>query len=257
MTAARRTPDAGTIARRALAVLDEVGHAGFSMRRLGADLGVDPMAVYRRFADQEALFDGVAAALFDEVDVAALPWAGSWREILEGFCRRLGDVLLGYPPAGGVYTTRAGRSPAPAGGAGLRDAAGAPPRRGRLRHPGPAAHGRGRDPGADGAADEPVPDRVRRRARDGAQRHRRRRDPQRPARARLRAVHGARRGGRRGGPRRALRARAGRAARRVRAGDPVTAVETAQVDVPGAQLHVERAGAGPALLLIAGGGGDA
>jgi TetR/AcrR family tetracycline transcriptional repressor len=114
MTAARRTPDAGVIARRALAVLDEVGHAGFSMRRLGADLGVDPMAVYRRFADQEALFDGVAAALFDEVDVAALAWAGSWRETLEGFCRRLRDVLLAHPQAVRVYATRPVRSPAAA-----------------------------------------------------------------------------------------------------------------------------------------------
>jgi TetR/AcrR family transcriptional regulator, tetracycline repressor protein len=112
MIAARRTPEAGIVARRALAVLDEVGHSGFSMRRLGADLGVDPMAVYRRFADQEALFDGVAAALFDEIDVATLPWAGSWRETLEGFCRRLRDVLLAHPQAVRVYATRPVRSPA-------------------------------------------------------------------------------------------------------------------------------------------------
>jgi AcrR family transcriptional regulator len=112
MTAARRTPEPAVVARRALAVLDEVGHAGFSMRRLGADLGVDPMAVYRRFADQEALFDGVAAALFDEVGVATLPWAGSWRETLEGFCRRLRDVLLAHPQAVRIYATRPVRSPA-------------------------------------------------------------------------------------------------------------------------------------------------
>jgi pimeloyl-ACP methyl ester carboxylesterase len=35
------------------------------------------------------------------------------------------------------------------------------------------------------------------------------------------------------------------------------AVEIGSVGVPGARLHVERAGTGPALLLIAGGGGDA
>jgi len=37
----------------------------------------------------------------------------------------------------------------------------------------------------------------------------------------------------------------------------VSAVETLVVPVPGARLHVERRGSGPALLLIAGGGGDA
>src|SRR3954453_1659410 len=112
MTAARRTPEAGGVARRALAVLDERGPAGAARRGLAAGLGVDPMAVYRRFADQEALFDGVAAALFDEIDVATLPWAGSWRETLEGFCLRLRDVLLAHPQAVRVYATRPVRSPA-------------------------------------------------------------------------------------------------------------------------------------------------
>ena len=56
------------------------------------------MAVYRRFADQEALFDGVAAALFDEIDVATLPWAGSWRETLEGLLAK-----WEFPPLDGVF----------------------------------------------------------------------------------------------------------------------------------------------------------
>jgi AcrR family transcriptional regulator len=64
------------IAAVALALIDKAGLVKFSMRKLGSELGVDPMAVYRHFEDQEALFDGIAEALFEELDVDALPWQG-------------------------------------------------------------------------------------------------------------------------------------------------------------------------------------
>jgi AcrR family transcriptional regulator len=38
----------------ALALIDDIGRTSFSMRKLGAELGIDPMAVYRYFSDQEA-----------------------------------------------------------------------------------------------------------------------------------------------------------------------------------------------------------
>ena len=82
------------------------------MRKLGAELGVDPMAVYRYFTDQEALFDGIAETLFLELDVETLPWQGSWREFAEQYARRLRDLLLAHPHAVTLFATRPVRSAA-------------------------------------------------------------------------------------------------------------------------------------------------
>ncbi|MCO6007255.1 TetR/AcrR family transcriptional regulator C-terminal domain-containing protein [Actinoallomurus purpureus] len=109
---ARAPLDRGQIVSAALALIDADGLPKFSMRRLGAALGVDPMAVYRHVADQEALFDGIAEAIFDEVDVASLPWDGTWRELAERYCHRLRDALLRHPHAVTIFATRPVRSPA-------------------------------------------------------------------------------------------------------------------------------------------------
>ena len=39
------------IAAMALALVDDIGRDKFSMRKLGTELGVDPMAVYRYFTE--------------------------------------------------------------------------------------------------------------------------------------------------------------------------------------------------------------
>lgn len=100
------------IAVAALSLIDRIGLAKFSMRKLGVELGADPMAAYRHFTDQEDLFDGIAETLFDECDSASLPWDGPWRELAEQSCRRMRDVLLAHPHAVSVFATRPVRSPA-------------------------------------------------------------------------------------------------------------------------------------------------
>jgi TetR/AcrR family tetracycline transcriptional repressor len=100
------------LATAALALIDAEGLDKFSMRRLGAVLGFDPMAAYRHFEDQEALFDGVAEALFAELDIDSLPWEAPWPELTAQYCRRLRDVLLQHPHAVSVFATRPVRSAA-------------------------------------------------------------------------------------------------------------------------------------------------
>ena len=100
------------LATAALALIDAEGLRKFSMRRLGAVLGVDPMAAYRHFEDQEALFDGVAEALFAEIEVGSLPWEAPWPELAAQYCRRLRGVLLRHPHAVAVFATRPVRSSA-------------------------------------------------------------------------------------------------------------------------------------------------
>ncbi|MEV4317130.1 TetR/AcrR family transcriptional regulator C-terminal domain-containing protein [Actinocrispum sp. NPDC049592] len=100
------------IAATALELVDTIGREKFSMRKLGAELGFDPMAVYRYFADQEALFDGIAETLFRELDTETLPWQGSWRVLAEQYAHRLRDTLLAHPHAVTIFATRPVRSAA-------------------------------------------------------------------------------------------------------------------------------------------------
>jgi TetR/AcrR family transcriptional regulator, tetracycline repressor protein len=108
----RPTLSSEYIAAVALALVDDIGRDKFSMRKLGAELGVDPMAVYRYFTDQEALFDGIADTLFAELDVETLPWGGPWRDLAEQYTRRLRNTLLAHPRAVTIFATRPVRSPA-------------------------------------------------------------------------------------------------------------------------------------------------
>src|SRR5690625_5092513 len=94
------------IARAALELIDADGLAAFSMRKLGARLGTDPMTIYRRFEDQEDLFDEVAVEMFRGVPVEDLPWDAAWPDLLDAYGSALHDALLRHPNALPLYGTR-------------------------------------------------------------------------------------------------------------------------------------------------------
>ena len=54
----------------ALAIVDRDGLEKLSMRKLGAELGVDPMAVYHYIPNKAALLDGLIEAVMNELGVA-------------------------------------------------------------------------------------------------------------------------------------------------------------------------------------------
>ena len=75
-----------------LAIIDASGLDGFSMRKLGAALGVDPMAVYHHVPNKEALFHGIVREVFAgmRTPTPSAPWrlqvsnwAHSYRAIVE------------------------------------------------------------------------------------------------------------------------------------------------------------------------------
>jgi AcrR family transcriptional regulator len=57
------------IVRTALALVDRGGLKALSMRRLGAELGVDPMAVYYHIPNKEALLDAIVEAVMASIDL--------------------------------------------------------------------------------------------------------------------------------------------------------------------------------------------
>lgn len=98
--------DRTRIVRAALAIIDRDGIPGLSMRKLGAELGVDPMAVYYYLPNKSALFDGVIEAVYLEADFDSLPGEGDWRELSRVFLHRLRDTILRHPHALPILSTR-------------------------------------------------------------------------------------------------------------------------------------------------------
>lgn len=83
------------ILRTAWRVLDRVGLAGFSMRRLADELGVAPMTIYGYFSDRDALLD----AVLDYGSGALAPdsSSGSWRDRLRALMIVLYRQLVDHP----------------------------------------------------------------------------------------------------------------------------------------------------------------
>lgn len=97
------------IVAAALEVIDRGGVDGLSMRRLGAELGVDPKAVYYYLPNKAALFDGIVEAMYAEMGLEDLPSSGQWRDVLVSFASRLRSTLRAHPRAVVVFATRPGR----------------------------------------------------------------------------------------------------------------------------------------------------
>jgi AcrR family transcriptional regulator len=71
----------------ALAIIDGEGVEAMSMRRLGQELGRDPMALYRYAANKKALLDGVVELLLGQLTIDANDpdWTGQFRKSAREF----------------------------------------------------------------------------------------------------------------------------------------------------------------------------
>jgi TetR/AcrR family tetracycline transcriptional repressor len=95
--AARRPLTRERILHVGLQLIDQQGLEAFTMRKLAKEFGVDPMALYRHFANKNALLDGVAEVLWGEVE---LPGGDtSWEELLRAMAISLRAVAHAHPHA--------------------------------------------------------------------------------------------------------------------------------------------------------------
>lgn len=126
--AGRRAGDRGRYGRlsrervlaTALEVVDHEGLGALSMRRLGAELGVEAMALYRYAEGKEALLDGLVEALYLELEdmlaaesgEAGAPIANAsepspaWRAELHHIARATYLVAMRHPHAVPLLATR-------------------------------------------------------------------------------------------------------------------------------------------------------
>lgn len=84
------------ILRAAVRLADRQGLAALSMRRLGAELGVEAMAVYHYFPNKGALLDGIVEEVAAEVPAPQFD-SSDWREGLQAYARALLDTLAAHP----------------------------------------------------------------------------------------------------------------------------------------------------------------
>lgn len=91
------------IAAEALALIDEQGLDGLTMRALGKRLGVEAMAIYHHFPSKGDLLDGVAEQLIGGLK---LPKKGPPLSRIREGLRRYRGIALKHPKAFVLLTTR-------------------------------------------------------------------------------------------------------------------------------------------------------
>lgn len=86
----------------AVEIIDEDGLDSLTMRRLGAELGVTAMSLYRIFPGRDAVLSGVVHHLVDTVEFEpAGDWAGTLRSFAEGYRA----MLMRHPHAVALLAT--------------------------------------------------------------------------------------------------------------------------------------------------------
>ena len=90
----------------ALALVDREGLEALSLRRLGAELGVEAMTVHYHAGGKEGLLDGVVEAVLAEVVVPPLVAGELWTDRLHAFACACRTALLGHPHALSLVAVR-------------------------------------------------------------------------------------------------------------------------------------------------------
>lgn len=99
------------IAAAAVDLVDRDGLESFGVRRLGAELGVDPMSIYNHIKGKAALLDAISEAVLAEAAVEAGQPAGGWEQVARRMARGYRDMARRHPRVFPLLATRAQTSP--------------------------------------------------------------------------------------------------------------------------------------------------
>ncbi|MEU8612460.1 TetR/AcrR family transcriptional regulator C-terminal domain-containing protein [Actinoplanes sp. NPDC048791] len=106
--------DQQRIVRAAVRFIDERGLRELTMRRLGAYLGVEGMALYRHLPGREALLDAVVESVVDELygdPGLGLDAPGGWVDYLQRLAHGLRRIALAHPEVFPLVATRPAAAP--------------------------------------------------------------------------------------------------------------------------------------------------
>src|ERR671915_964277 len=105
----RTTLTPRTVVEGALGLADAEGLGAVTIRRLAKELGVTPMALYWHFRSKDELLDGMAARIFEEVDLSVDASVG-WQEQLRALLGSMLGVLRAHPSTAILLSTRTASS---------------------------------------------------------------------------------------------------------------------------------------------------
>jgi AcrR family transcriptional regulator len=91
---ARERLNRSRVLQTAVALADQGGFDGLSMRRLAENLGVVPMALYKHVQDKDELLDGMVDLVFAEVD---MPAGSQWRTAMRVRAIGMRDAQRRHP----------------------------------------------------------------------------------------------------------------------------------------------------------------
>jgi TetR/AcrR family transcriptional regulator, tetracycline repressor protein len=94
----------------AMRVIDSEGLEALSMRRLGSELGANPMAAYHYVPNKAALYDLILDEVMSGVDLSVIDPAAPLSERLKQAARAYQAAILVHPQAIPVLATRSVRS---------------------------------------------------------------------------------------------------------------------------------------------------
>ena len=109
----RRPLGRDQILREAVHLIDTEGRERLTMRRLGSELGVEAMALYRYIPGREQLLDGVVEyvmnELYQQTMTEDLP--GSWQEYLQRMAHGVRGICIAHPRVFPLVATRPPAAP--------------------------------------------------------------------------------------------------------------------------------------------------
>lgn len=94
------------IAASALALIDANGLTGLSMRKLGAELGVEAMSLYHYIENKNDLLDAVADHLYGLIDLPTTVEPHDWEQAIRLGLRAFRNVLLEHEAALELFASR-------------------------------------------------------------------------------------------------------------------------------------------------------
>jgi AcrR family transcriptional regulator len=100
----RRRLSRPLVLETAVALADQDGLDGFSMRRLAQELGVVPMALYKHVANRDELLDGMVDVVFAEIESPSID--EDWRSALRRRAISAREALKRHSWAIGLMETR-------------------------------------------------------------------------------------------------------------------------------------------------------
>jgi AcrR family transcriptional regulator len=109
----RKTLGREQILREAVRFIDEHGRDRLTMRRLGAELGVEAMALYRYIPGRDQLLDGVVEYVMNELYESTMrgELADSWQEYLQKMAHGVRRVSTEHPRIFPLVATRPPAAP--------------------------------------------------------------------------------------------------------------------------------------------------